>query len=627
MSKRVSTLQCFTAHSGRVQCARLGEKSGQVLATGGEDKRVNIWKVGKPNALVSLTGHTSAVECLVFDKQEEVLVVGCGGGSMQVWNLEYRKMAGSLAGHRTACAAVEFHPYGEFFASGSVDTNLKIWDLRRKSCIQTYKGHTGPITSIRFSPHGRWVATGGEDNVVKLWDLTAGKLMRDLDDHKGAITSMAFSPKEYLLASGSADRTAKLWSLETFQCVGTTDPGTSAVQGVKFYCEDQSLVCASQETLRIHPHEGGAGLGAPSDSLDVEWRGLQDLRLCAGEEKLMAVAAEGSQLGIFVADLAKKESPGVKGPFGRLKTSGGVAVAGTARLPTAQQVPRRVQSDHLPPAEEPENLSGSLDQVGGFGGVVRLDDFQKSSVAPSSSPTASPPQGLHRSQAYPAASDERSRSSEVRGGLGAEATPSDFLPQASPHGLGAPPVRAITAQRRAPEVTPEQISAMASEHPKMVGVLQRKLEKVSRLRDLWARGNLAALPGALNMPQDQPVFCDFLRSIMKQRAEHNLTLDACAILMPLIQDLLGSRYDDIVVVALQFGEVLLRKFSEAISSTRRSCASIPERQLDLSREERLRKCNACHEQFVELHRFLLDSSLGSRFGSFQAALQHLVQSC
>eukprot|EP00913_Durusdinium_trenchii_P004666 g4331.t1 len=115
----------------------------QVLATGGDDKHVNIWKVGKPNAMMSLKGHTSAVECLVFDKQEEVLIVGCAGGSMQ-----------------------------------------KIWDLRRKSCIQTYPGHSAPVSSIRFSPHGRWVATGGLDNQVKIWDLTAGKQMKDLDLHK-----------------------------------------------------------------------------------------------------------------------------------------------------------------------------------------------------------------------------------------------------------------------------------------------------------------------------------------------------------------------------------------------------------------------------------------------------------
>ncbi|CAK0868116.1 unnamed protein product [Prorocentrum cordatum] len=84
MNKRV-WYQEHVAHSGRVLCARLGDKSGQVLATGGDDKRVNIWKVSKPNAMMSLTGHSTPVESVVFDKQEEVLVVGCTAGSMQAW--------------------------------------------------------------------------------------------------------------------------------------------------------------------------------------------------------------------------------------------------------------------------------------------------------------------------------------------------------------------------------------------------------------------------------------------------------------------------------------------------------------------------------------------------------------
>jgi len=304
MSKRV-WYQEHVAHSGRVLCARLGDKSGQVLATGGDDKRVNIWKVSKPNAMMSLTGHSTPVECVVFDKQEEVLVVGCTAGSMQVWNLEYRKMAGTLPGHRTACSAVEFHPYGEFFASGSADTNLKIWDLRRKSCIQTYKGHTGGITSIRFSPHGRWVATGGKDSVVKIWDLTAGKLMRDLDEHRGPITSLAFHPKEFLLASGSSDRTMKLWSLETFNMRAGTELGPSAIQAVKFWAEEKCVLCASHEALRVY---GQDALNAPLDEVPADWRNLQDCRLCLPEEKLLAISTEGSQYGIWVTDLKREAS-------------------------------------------------------------------------------------------------------------------------------------------------------------------------------------------------------------------------------------------------------------------------------------------------------------------------------
>ena len=41
----------FVAHSSNVNCAALGSNSGRVLATGGEDRKVYIWAVGKPNVL------------------------------------------------------------------------------------------------------------------------------------------------------------------------------------------------------------------------------------------------------------------------------------------------------------------------------------------------------------------------------------------------------------------------------------------------------------------------------------------------------------------------------------------------------------------------------------------------
>ena len=42
----------FVAHSAPVNCVHLGRRSGSVLATGGDDKKVNIWSVGKQNALM-----------------------------------------------------------------------------------------------------------------------------------------------------------------------------------------------------------------------------------------------------------------------------------------------------------------------------------------------------------------------------------------------------------------------------------------------------------------------------------------------------------------------------------------------------------------------------------------------
>lgn len=42
----------FVAHTPNVNCLALGHKSGRVLVTGGDDKKVNLWAVGKQNCIM-----------------------------------------------------------------------------------------------------------------------------------------------------------------------------------------------------------------------------------------------------------------------------------------------------------------------------------------------------------------------------------------------------------------------------------------------------------------------------------------------------------------------------------------------------------------------------------------------
>ena len=46
----------FVAHGASVNCLALGHKSGRVLVTGGDDKKVNLWAVGKPNCIMVSEG-------------------------------------------------------------------------------------------------------------------------------------------------------------------------------------------------------------------------------------------------------------------------------------------------------------------------------------------------------------------------------------------------------------------------------------------------------------------------------------------------------------------------------------------------------------------------------------------
>lgn len=42
----------FMGHNADVKCLGIGHKSGRVMVTGGDDRKVNLWSVGKPNCIM-----------------------------------------------------------------------------------------------------------------------------------------------------------------------------------------------------------------------------------------------------------------------------------------------------------------------------------------------------------------------------------------------------------------------------------------------------------------------------------------------------------------------------------------------------------------------------------------------
>ncbi|PIA35318.1 hypothetical protein AQUCO_03500011v1 [Aquilegia coerulea] len=300
-TKRAYKLQEFVAHTSNVNCLKIGRKSSRVLVTGGEDHKVNLWAIGKPNSILSLSGHTSAIESVSFDSSEVLVAAGAASGTIKLWDLEEAKIVRTLTGHRSNCISVDFHPFGEFFASGSLDTNLKIWDIRRKGCIHTYKGHTRGVNAIRFTPDGRWVVSGGEDNTVKLWDLTAGKLLHDFKFHEGQVQCIDFHPHEFLLATGSADRTVKFWDLETFELIGSAGPETSGVRAMTFNPDGRTLLCGLHESLKVFSWEPIRC----HDAVDVGWSRLSDLNIHEG--KLLGCSYNQSCVGVWVVDISRIE--------------------------------------------------------------------------------------------------------------------------------------------------------------------------------------------------------------------------------------------------------------------------------------------------------------------------------
>ncbi|XP_076765599.1 katanin p80 isoform X2 [Xylocopa sonorina] len=299
-TKRSWKLQDFVAHSSNVNCLALGHKSGRVLVTGGDDKKVNLWAVGKQNCIMSLSGHTTPIECVRFGQTEDLVCAGSQTGALKIWDLEHAKLARTLTGHKAGIRCMDFHPYGELLASGSLDTAIKLWDIRRKGCIFTYKGHNRMVNSLKFSPDGQWIASAGEEGMVKLWDLRAGKQLREFSEHKGPATTVEFHPHEFLLASGSADKTVHFWDLESFQLVSFTDQShSSAIRCLYFSQGGECLFAGGHDVLKVYGWEPGRTL----DSVPTGWGKVQDIAIA--QNQLIGASFHTANIVLYVCDLKK----------------------------------------------------------------------------------------------------------------------------------------------------------------------------------------------------------------------------------------------------------------------------------------------------------------------------------
>ncbi|KAE9454286.1 hypothetical protein C3L33_13816, partial [Rhododendron williamsianum] len=373
-TKRAYKLQEFVAHASSVNCLKIGRKSSRVLVTGGEDHKVNLWAIGKPNAILSLSGHTSGIDSVSFDSSEVLVAAGAASGTVKLWDLEEAKIVRTLTGHRSNCISLDFHPFGEFFASGSLDTNLKIWDIRRKGCIHTYKGHTRGVNAIRFTPDGRWVVSGGEDNSVKarLWDLTAGKLLHDFKCHEGQIQCIDFHPHEFLLATGSADRTVKFWDLETFELIGSTGPETTGVRCITFNPDGKTLLCGLHESLKVVSWEPIRC----HDAVDVGWSRLSDLNIYEG--KLLGCSYNQSCVGVWVVDISRIE-PYTVGNRTLLNSNPELKLNSSGILPKLAENSSKISLGRLSISQDSDPISKDAKSLGRLSASQNSDPVTKES--------------------------------------------------------------------------------------------------------------------------------------------------------------------------------------------------------------------------------------------------------
>jgi hypothetical protein len=162
----------------------------------------------------------------------------------------------------------------------------------------------------------------------------------------------------------------------------------------------------------------------------------------------------------------------------------------------------------------------------------------------------------------------------------------------------------------------------------VVSALSQRLTNLRLLRQNWERGNYEFIVEFLNTLKSTSthdnsqlnVIADFLHVVDFKSS--GVTLNSCAILLPMLDSFLELGMARLTLESLISISSLVDAFGSLIRQTR---AVMMAGGVDLSREERLQRCNACHSVFCRVRNKL--DSLRNQFRKsipIRDAIEHLA---
>ncbi|KAI0040255.1 WD40 repeat-like protein [Auriscalpium vulgare] len=247
-----------------------------LAVSGGEDETGYIWDVTSGEIVVKLTGHTDSVSASGFSSDGEMVATGGMDGRVRVWRrvgtADYKtwEFLTELQG-ADEVMWLRWHPKGPVLLAGSNDSTVWLWQLPTGNTMQVFAGHSGPVQCGEFTPDGKRIVTADADNNLCYWDPRASAPIFKLTSNSArfsldGITALAINPSSTLAVVGGAAGGVRVISLSKGEVVAALGS----------HAEGESVEAAV--FVNIVGTVGGSGTGAAGGGTVVT--GATDGKAC-----------------------------------------------------------------------------------------------------------------------------------------------------------------------------------------------------------------------------------------------------------------------------------------------------------------------------------------------------------
>nr|XP_041632375.1 autophagy-related protein 16 isoform X5 [Drosophila kikkawai] len=214
-------LMKFEAHENESHAVRWSPVE-RMVATGGADRKVKLWDIGKnstePRAVLS--GSSAGINSVDFDSTGAYILGTSNDYGARVWTVMDNRLRHTLTGHSGKVMAAKYVQEPIKVVTGSHDRTLKIWDLRSIACIETKFAGSSCNDLVTTDSLGSTIISGHYDKKIRFWDIRTEKQADDVL-MPAKITSLDLSKDCNYLICSVRDDTIKLLDLRKNQVIST----------------------------------------------------------------------------------------------------------------------------------------------------------------------------------------------------------------------------------------------------------------------------------------------------------------------------------------------------------------------------------------------------------------------